>query len=100
MGHQFCCRQLPAKARVNPLIDDRCQVFSQLQYDLVLNGLLSIQMLTAASLPRINTFYAIIPCKPKGPVRPKGLGRLIKVINLIGPRISDLPACSIGVIKR
>jgi hypothetical protein len=33
--------------------------------------------------------------KPQGLVRPEGLGKLIKIINLIGSRTHDLPACSI-----
>jgi hypothetical protein len=32
--------------------------------------------------------------KPQGLVRPEGLGKLIKIVHLIGSRTRDLPVCN------
>jgi hypothetical protein len=34
--------------------------------------------------------------KPQGLLRPEGLGKLIKIIHLIGSRTGDLPVCNIA----
>jgi hypothetical protein len=71
---------------------------------------LDIRLTDAVTLPASQTQCALLPrniyisvtvthlcyrlCKPQGLVCWKGLVKLIKIIQLIGSRYSDFPACS------
>jgi hypothetical protein len=54
----------------------------------------------AALLPRNSIFMLLVLIsvkrlsKPQGLVRPEELGKLIKIIHLIGSRTRDLPVCN------
>jgi hypothetical protein len=45
--------------------------------------------------PASGTHFCYRLNKPQGLVRPEGLGKLKKLIHLIGAQTRDLPACSI-----
>jgi hypothetical protein len=53
--------------------------------------------------PQKRYFYASLThfclwlSKPQGLVQPEGLGKLIKIIHLIGSRTRDLPVCNIAL---